>query len=210
MRGIHDAAGHRRLALTAELANPPVCERCDGARLIVSAWSKRKIRCPMCTRRKVKKRAPSKSLGAEISTPEAIRMGRILANICAQIEINRWKFPGLPSHLVGTDRVMQRWVAAPSGMASDNPDVYAKARPPPLDDRTQEKVSDIVKAAPSGVRAFIWDWYKIGTPDSVMAEQRHMSIRQLKREWQDVLVFLRSQFAASEHADLTTLVRQLP
>lgn len=172
----------------------------------------------MCTRRRPDKsgkhlRALNESVKRELSTPERLRMARVLANICAQVEIDKWKFPGLPSHLVGADRIMQRWASAPTGSLSENPDVYFECKAPPLDDKTQEKVADILKVAKAsipGIWEFVLDWYCRNVPTDVMAKNRHMSRRQLIREWQDVLVYLRQKFLMSAHADLTTLVRQLP
>jgi hypothetical protein len=197
--------------VNAELANPPTCERCDGKRVIKSAWSNRRIRCPMCTHRKPDKSGKHlRTLTESLKTSESLKFTKELASKVAMSLVERFNFPNLPEHLVGTDRVLQRWAAASSGMPSDNPDLYFKARHPPLDDKTQEKVSDVVKASPQGMRTFIADWYRFDVPTPVMAENRHMSVRSLNREWQNILVDLRARFLASDHPDLTTLIRQLP
>ena len=193
----------------------PDCDHCGNERRIRSSWSKRWIRCPLCTHRKPDKsgkhlRALSQAVAKEVSPVESRRMAEELDKLLIRIEQGRTAIPNLPDHLVGTDRIMQRHAAAPSGMPSDNPDVYHRSRPPPLDPVTQEKVSDVLKAAPRGISLFVSDWYRRDVPTDVMAENRHMSRRQLIREWHDVLVYLRGQFILSEHTDLTTLVRQLP
>lgn len=115
----------------------------------------------------------------------------------------------LPEHLATTDRILQRWAAAPTGWPSDNPDVYRISRPVPLDDKTQEAVSDCVKAATPSVRKFVGEWYFHGVP-KLMARARGFSNRQIYREWHDVLHVMRASFLASEHGDLAKLTRQLP
>lgn len=167
----------------------------------------------MCTRRRPdRSRKHFRTLAESLKTTafESPKFKRELASKVALAMVERFNFPNLAPHLVGTDRILQRWAADSTGMPSDNPDVYAVARPPPLDPKTQMVVGDIVKAAPAGMRHFVADWYRRGVPTPAMAEARQLSVRQLNREWEAVLVYMRQQFLLSAHADLTTLVRQLP
>jgi hypothetical protein len=201
--------------MSAALAEPHRCERCDNQRIIQSSWSKRRIRCPMCTRRRPDRsgkhlKAFTQSVKTTISGAEHRKMLRGVVRDIARTLIERVTFAGVPKHLATTDGILKRWAAASSGMPADDPDLYAKSRPPPLDDRTQEAVSDIIRASSPGLRKLIRAWYRTEVPTPILAKQWNLSPRQFIREWEACLVDLREKFRTSPHSDLAALVRQIP
>ena len=207
--------------MNAALAiNPPDCERCNDKRKVWSRTAGKRIRCVACTKRT---RMPQPGASNEIhrlltdldrrklSDKEIKRVASTLSEHIKVTFADNSRPQDLPDHLATTDRILQRWAAAPTGVPSDNPDVYRDSRPPPLDPRTQEAVSDIVKAAQPGVRKFLIEWYCTpGISTKEMAHSRHMSRRQLSREWIDVLHVMRERFLSSPHVDLVSMVRMLP
>lgn len=204
----------------AAVIRPPDCEHCGDTREVENAVLG-VIRCPQCTVRA--KPLDPRTMELEMAAfrqrakepmgftaKELTSVERLLKQLVAHAAIDLSRFPSLPAHLVTTDRILQRWAAAPTGMPSDDPDVYAVARPPPLDPMTQEAVSDILREAPKSVRMFVGDWYCSSAPMKTIARYRSLSRRQLGREWQDVLVDVRGKFLASPHRDLVNLVRVAP
>ena len=200
---------------------PPDCPRCEERREVWNGFLKRMIRCPACTiarqrRDHVEIRATNERLASKdmqnFAPRELPQIVNRIDQFLIEAVINTSRAPGLPPHLVTTDRTLERWYAAPTGMPAENTDVYHHCRPPPLDPRTQEAVSDVLKAAPEGVRTFIGEWYGCTAwlSQDEMARKRGMSRRQLGREWLENLVILRGKFLASPHADLVKLVRALP
>jgi hypothetical protein len=136
-----------------------------------------------------------------LSGVEARRMIRGIWQHVAQRIIDLQPMARIPKHLVTT---------VSTGEPSDNPDVYHESRLPELDPRTHAAVNDCIMALPVGARQFVWHWYRRKFPPTEMARERHMSVRQLGREWQRILVMLRERFLAHPHADLVKLVRSLP
>lgn len=194
---------------------PPECDHCGDRRAIEHA-TLGVIRCPQCTDRPTPK---DPAIHAELaqhereqlSAAEARRVVRALDRLICAANADAVPFPGTPRHLVITDGILQRWAAARTGLPSENPDLYHVSRPPELDPRTQEAVTDIVKAAPAGIRAFVFDWYrKHWLSQTEMAAERQMTRRQLGREREDVLVYMRNQFLNSPHPDLVKLARMAP
>ncbi|HZP86613.1 MAG TPA: hypothetical protein VFB54_07310 [Burkholderiales bacterium] len=125
--------------------------------------------------------------------------------------------------LFATERIMQRWgVGEGSGLPATNPDVYLIAQLPPLDDRTQEKVSDIVKGSPPSIRTFCEDVWASHIPIDVLRwgpyyssrgdfrPGRYLSERDFYRERQSILRYLRHKFERCGHSDLVNLARALP
>lgn len=195
------------------------CRHCNDLR-VVPHVQLGPIRCPVCTVR-AKPRDPEAMARANqeftehvrenLSGAEARRITRAIGKLLAHAVFDRFRFKGLPTHLISTDAILQRWAAAPTGLPAENSDVYAQSRPPPLDPRTQEAVSDIIRALPTGIRGFVFNWYKApGISVNVMAERRKLSRRQLEREWLDCLVFTRTRFLESPHHDLVAITRVLP
>lgn len=197
------------------------CRHCNDLR-VVPHVQLGPIRCPVCTVR-AKPRSPvameavSRELAtnerAHLSITETRRIAATITKLVAHAVLDAFKFPGLPQHLVTTDRTLQRFFAAPTGTPLPELmfDMYRESRPPPLDPKTQEAVADVLKALPRGMRKFVWDWYDSpGLSVNQMAKRRQMSRRQLERERLDVLVYLRTKFLESPHADLVSLVRVLP
>jgi hypothetical protein len=147
-----------------------------------------------------------------LAPPEVRRIAESVDRMLIDAVLNTMANIPLPGHLITTDRTLQRWAAAPTGVPAQNPDVYRESRPPPLDPRTQEAVSDVLKASSKGVQCFCADWYLCTAwlSQDEMARQRQMTRRQLVREWHDILFLLREQFLASPHTDLVNLIRQSP
>ncbi|HEU4627207.1 MAG TPA: hypothetical protein VFS52_20770, partial [Steroidobacteraceae bacterium] len=104
---------------------PPSCEACDDLRVIESRKLGR-VRCPYCTVRK-----PPRTDWRPISAAE--RRRREQAELARTVVVADFKFPGVPTHLVSTDRVLLRWGAEGSGMPSEDPDAYRESLPVPLD-----------------------------------------------------------------------------
>ncbi len=124
--------------------------------------------------------------------------------------VDDFKFPNLPTALVSTDRVLQRWGAEGSGLPSENPDNYRQSLPPPLDPKTYAEVSTLVKQSATRVRSFAYEWYCSPLPVKLMADRRDISRRQLGRVRLDVLGALKDRFLISRHADLVALIRFIP
>lgn len=196
--------------MSAALARRFLCEHCFDLRC-VNHPNLGVIRCPQCT-----VRTPTKDPDAmpqlivrqrsELTGAEARRVIHAIDAILARAAAHAGSLPKLPHHLVATDAVLQRWAAAPSGMPSDDPDLQHVSRPPPLDAKTQEAVSDIVKTALPGIRSFILDWYcRHWKSIEQMFEDRRMTRRQLGRLRENVLVEMRTRFLASPHHDLVRL-----
>lgn len=189
------------------------CPNCNASRRVWNRFLKKTIRCPQCTTRRRLDRAEAERV--LLDSNQTLAGPKRLREIAAAVEqsivdavVNTFSFGGLPEHLVSTDRIMQRWAAAPTGTPAEDPDRYFKCRPPPLDAKTQEHVNDILKRRP-GVKWFCVDWYCrdewLSTEE--MAASRQMSARQFGRERENVLVWLRQQFLDSGHVDLVNLVR---
>jgi hypothetical protein len=190
----------------------PACDHCADKRLVWNQWRERYIRCPRCTTRPHRRRDAEQmaTLLSGITAREAVRAERERMRRVVFAIIDTFKFPGLPNELVPTDRILQRWAAFGTGVPSDDPDAYRVSRPPPLDGPTQSAVNDVIKACAPGTAAFIRDWYLYSASITQLAERRHLSRRQLGREWRANLQVVRFKFLGSPHQDLVKLARFVP
>jgi hypothetical protein len=197
--------------LSAVLASPS-CEHCDDKRQVWNQWRERWIRCPRCTTRPKRRRDAEemKTLLTGISARDAVRAERERMRRVVFAIMDTFKFPSLPNELVPTDRILQRWAAFGSGLPSENPDDYREARPPPLDGPTQCAVNDALALCAPATLALMKDWYKWKASITQLAERRHLSRRQLGREWRANLQVVRFKFLASPHQDLVKLARFVP
>jgi hypothetical protein len=206
------------------------CARCNGMRVIESRHLRRTIRCPMCTTRSPRldpgalRRLAAFDEQYRLNAAEARRVQRAQDRLIAvMLGLDALKHARIDPDLFSTQRVMQRWGAGEgSGLPAENPDVYLVARLPPLDDRTQEKVSDIVKAASPAISTFCVDIWSSHIPTAVIRggpywssrgerrPGRYLSERDFYRERQSILRYLRHKFERSGHPDLVNLVRALP
>ena len=200
--------------MSAALASRFDCTHCFDLR-VVNHEQLGLIRCTQCTVRQPRKdpkamRELTKHERTELSAAEQRRVIHAIDAILARAAANTGNLK-LPPHLVATDAILQRWAAAPTGSISDDPDLQHVSRPPPLDAKTQEAVSDIVKALLPGMRSFVIDWYcRHWKSIEQMFDERGMTRRQLGRLRENILVELRLRFLASPHTDLVRLARFEP
>ena len=201
--------------MSAALASRFDCTNCFDLR-VVNHDQLGLIRCTHCTTRAPRRdpnvmRDLARHERTELSGAETRRVIHAIDAILTRAAVNAGHLPKLPKHLIATDAVLTRWAAARTGMPSENVDLYHVTRPPELDPKTQEAVSDIVKAVSAGVRAFVIDWYcRHWMSIEQMYEKRRMTRRQLGRERERVLVEMRQRFLASPHHDLVRLARFEP
>lgn len=193
----------------AETEAEEPCGKCGGALQVYSVTARRIVRCVRCTTvdlpydpRALKDLARREKLRQQ----QLLRHKAAVAMIEAIATAHTRVFPKLPPELVTTDRVLDRWGAAPTGQPAENPDVYHVALPPPLDPRTQERVSDLVKLAGDRAREVTYQLYCRGAPASWIGRQLGMSPRNFGRYWHDVLRDHKARFAASRYPDLISLV----
>jgi hypothetical protein len=147
---------------------------------------------------------------AGMTAREAIRIERENIRRFVYAVCDTFTFPGLPNELVPTDRILQRMAAFGTGVPSENPDVYRESRPPPLDPATQMAAGDALQSCAPGTKAVIRDWYFTRKSITQIAKARHLSRRQLGREWRAHLQVVRFKFLASPHLDLVKLARFVP
>lgn len=225
------------------------CAHCHFTGWVTSATLATQIRCPICSRHPRQDRSGIKALTAG----ERRRVEQVLQRAALTVARDELLAVELPIELLTTDRILMRWaVGHGSGLpfsddeleelaeaAAEHSDTFTgeQAKPPPLDDRTQTVVDQIVGPDPDvrvrsallradpgaglyrrlrGVRSvekpiarFVWQWYCKPVPCSVMSAERAMDERGLYAQWQSVLLELRGLFVASAHEDLVGLVRML-
>src|SRR6185312_12208880 len=203
--------------VNAVLAEPlrsksdPECARCDDTRVVPSRYLSRLIRCPMCTTvvrqdKDVFRRLAASESVYRLNAAESRRIETAIQRLIGLTLAAdaRKVFARLDKALYPTRRVMQRWGANEgSGLPSENPDVYLVAQLPPLDPQTQEKVSDIVKAAPPAISTFCCDVWASNIPISVIRggpyfskhkvprPGRYLSERDFYSEQEEILRYLR-------------------
>lgn len=170
-----------------------------------------RVRCPDCTRPK-----PTPA-GLKLLTASEKRR-RDQAALSKTIQPAEIKLPPLPTVLVTTDRVLQRWGCEGSGWPSEDPDAYREALPPPLDPATFTEVNGIVMNAHRDAfaidglndRRFALDAYRSRCPAYLLSQRWARSVRDLRRIRVDVLARFRERFLASRHGDLVALIRFIP
>lgn len=133
------------------------------------------------------------------------------AEAASTVSLAEFKLPGVPEHLVTTNRVLERWGEDGSGLASDLVDNYRIAKAPPLDPGTYTVVEKIINAAPRRIRVFAYAWWRSSNPAYIATHGRAKpSRRQLGRIRIDALNLFKAAFLASKYADLVALVRFIP
>lgn len=148
--------------------------------------------------------------------------------------LQRWAV-GHGSGLPYTDEELEELADA----AQEQEDIFSHAptKPPPLDDVTQTVIDQIVGPNPwvrlTGARSvfavmdsrqavrvrlgsvvvataeFVWEWYCMPVPCTVMARDRGIDEAGLYGCWQVTLRTLRERFVKSGHEDLVDLVQML-
>lgn len=220
-------------AVAMAIASEDTCPHC-GSTLLVPHPRLGVIRCIRCTTREPAKdpdafrQMREREVRFQLTGAEKRRIERSAQRIIAlTLSKDLLRLARVDREFVATDRVMQRWGREEgTGFAAANPDVYSEVQPPPLDPKTQEIVSDVVKSSPPGIRTFTDDWYSSHIPVRVIAAgdywrtySRHvheyrparaLDDRGVLREWHAVLRYLRFRFERSRHQDLIVLVRALP
>lgn len=186
----------------ASSSRRPFCEECGDTHEIRNPILG-KVRCPYCTKPRLPK---TDWRGMNAAEKRRLEQQALSVTVVA----DDFRFPNLPSHLVSTDRVLMRWGSEGSGLPSENPDVYRKSLPPPLDDKTHAEVSTLVKHSETEVRRFAYEWYCTPIPEVVMSQRRGTSRRQLGRIRLDMVGVLKALFLTSRHIDLVTLIRFIP
>jgi hypothetical protein len=207
----------------------PACEKCNDTRVVPSRYLSRMIRCPFCTTAVRRDPDMFRRLAAteavyRLNAAETRRIERAIAKLVAlTLTADAQKIHArMDPDLFSTRRVMQRWgVSEGSGLPSENPDVYLVAQLPPLDPKTQEIVSDVVKASPPSIATFCWDVWASNIPISVIRggpyysktgerrPGRYLSERDYYREQEAILRYLRFKFERTGHLDLVNLMRAM-
>lgn len=126
------------------------------------------------------------------------------------IEPDTFKFPAIPTQLLTTHRVLERWGDDGSGLPSETPDAYRQAKAPPLDPSTYTEVERIINTSPHRVRSFVYDWWRSSNPVHIAGTKRRISRRQLSRMRVDILHAMKARFLQSRHVDLVALIRFIP
>ncbi len=191
---------------------PPACDHCKDKRLVWNQWADRDIRCPKCTVRPTRRRDAKEfaKLVDGMTAREKVRQERERMRRVVFAIMDTFKFPSLPNELVPTDRILQRMNAMPTGVPSENPDLYRESRPPPLDDVTHVAACDALKLCSVVTQDLMRDWYFRRGSITQIAERRKISRRQLGREWRAHLQIVRFKFLASPNPDLVRLARFVP
>lgn len=113
-----------------------------------------------------------------------------------------------PVEFATTDRICMRWaVSVGLGLPTDLWQDAQCSRPPPLDDDTAIVVDQIILKSPEKTRRVIVKWYRTQLPNTVIAEQLHLTPRTLETAWHLSLNFLQWRFLESKHTSLLALLR---
>ena len=114
----------------------------------------------------------------------------------------------VPPEFATTDRICQRWaVSVGTGLQSDKWQDGGKTPPPPLDDDTAIVVDQIILRCPESTKRVIVKWYRTNLPNTVIAQQLHLTPRTLETAWKLSLNFLQWKFVESRHKPLLALLK---
>lgn len=114
----------------------------------------------------------------------------------------------IPTELLTTDRIMQRWaVANGTGLPSERWDDSRISRVPPLDDHTAVVVDRIFLALPRKTKKIVDLWYCKPLPTVEIARLAGMSPRSLEKAHLLSLNFLKYKFEGTNHLTLLKLLR---
>lgn len=201
--------GALRSTSSAATSNDEPCPRCEGRLFVTNEFLGTVIRCPQCTVREPRKdqNALERLTAAEMRrVSEASRKieSAVHAALYGKSTSQFWISDPV---LRAVDRIMQRWAV---GHGNGDPPESIIARPPPLDDETQMVIDDLLKpAAPTHwrIKHHVFMWYRTETPNYLIAREMGISPRQLYRQHEWVLDWLRVQFEASKHPTLLRLMK---
>lgn len=119
---------------------------------------------------------------------------------------------GLPSQLLGTHRVLQRWAATVGDGTTDLAwQELVRARMPPLDDQCAIVVDQLILRAPTDHRRLAELWYR--RPDNDTADvARALCVRKadVPIYWHSALRYFRDRFTQSPLSALRRLAQTDP
>lgn len=114
----------------------------------------------------------------------------------------------VPSELVSTDRILQRWsVAVGSGLPSDEWDDLPVARQPPLEADLAVVVDRTVLRAPRLHKRVVTYWYRTPAPIQEISRRLAVGNDELKNILALVLCHMCLKFKESQHEELLRLLR---
>ncbi len=114
----------------------------------------------------------------------------------------------VPVEFATTDRICQRWaVSVGLGLPTDLWQDAMQSRPPPLDDDTAIVVDQIILKSPEKTRKILVKWYRTQMPNTIIAEQLHLTPRTLETAWKLALNYLQWRFLESKNPGVLALLR---